>query len=215
MTLRSGIRRQMRPSRLAVLAALVVLAPGLQAQPGKRWRVAAERSTFQVELGKSGWLRIFGDEHVIAVTEYEAQLEFDPAKPTAGKVELVIPARALRVRDTHLTADDRLKIQEKMEGPEVLDLAHFGEIRFVSRQVTAGEGDVYRVRGDLTIRGSPRETSFNLTLTKEGDGYRGRGEALVKMTPYGIEPPSAGGGGIKVKDEMKIVFDLLLLPMNN
>lgn len=186
---------------------------GPSASAVKQWDVVREKSTFEVRLGKSGWLRIFGDEHFIDVTGYEFKIAFDPAAPAQGSsVEIMIPSRGLRVRDPHLSAETRLEVQAKMEGPEVLDLANFREIRFKSKRVTAGDPSLYRVDGDLTIRASSRPMAFDLTLEREGDGYRARGIAPVKMTAFGIEPPSAGGGGIKVRDEMKIVFDLLLIP---
>ncbi len=186
-----------------------------QAPSLRPWRAAADRSTFRIELGKAGWLRMLGDEHVIDVTEYDLHAQFDPANPTSAKLELVIPSRSLRVRDPHLSAEDRLQVQEKMEGREVLDVAHFSEIRFVARRITAGDDGLYRMHGELTIRGSARPAAFNLRLEKEGEAYRVRGEVVVKMTPYGIEPPSAGAGSVKVKDEMKIVFDLLLVLVKN
>lgn len=177
------------------------------------WDVVKEKSTFEVQLGKSGLLRIFGDEHFIDVTGYEFKIAFDPQAPAQGSsVEIVIPSRGLRVRDPHLSAETRLEVQAKMEGPEVLDIANFREIRFKSKRVTAGDPGLYRVTGDLTIRASSRPLAFDLTLEREGDGYRAHGVAPVKMTAFGIEPPSAGGGGIKVRDEMKIVFDLRLVP---
>ncbi|MGH9791196.1 MAG: YceI family protein, partial [Candidatus Acidiferrales bacterium] len=133
----------------------------------KQWDVVKEKSTFEVQLGKSGWLRIFGDEHFIDVTGYEFKIAFDPAAPAQGSsVEIMIPSRGLRVRDPHLSAETRLEVQAKMEGPEVLDLANFREIRFKSKRVTAGDPSLYRVDGDLTIRASSRPMAFDLTLER-------------------------------------------------
>jgi polyisoprenoid-binding protein YceI len=193
---------------------LVLLAAGA-AHAQKQWTLVREKSTLQVELGKSGWLRVLGDEHLIAVGEYDCQAQFDPATPAGSSVELTIQARGMKVMDPHLSAEKRGEVQKKMEGQEVLDLARFPAIRFVSKQITAQGANRWRVEGDLEIRETPRMTAFTVTLLPEAGGYRVRGEAGVKMTAYGIEPPSAGGGSVKVKDEMKIVFDLLLVAVNN
>jgi polyisoprenoid-binding protein YceI len=199
----------------AALLLLAALAASAQAPRGSQWRADPARSTLRIELGKSGWLRAFGDEHLIAASEYECRAEFDAAAPEGGKVELSIAARRLKVLDPQLSAEKRREVQEKMEGPEVLDLARFATIRFVSRRVTAQGADRWRVDGELRIREAARNVEFTLTLLPETGGYRARGEAAVRMSAYGITPPSAGGGSVKVKDEMKIVFDLLLVPVKN
>jgi len=36
---------------------------------------------------------------------------------------------------------------------------------------------------------------------------------VIRQTAFGIRPVNVAGGTVKVKDEMKIVFDLVLAPV--
>lgn len=204
------------PKNIALAAAwMLALSCGSFAQaPQKKvtWSTVLEKSTFRVELGKAGWLKAFGDEHQIAVSDYKCTMQFDAGAPERSSVEIVIPARAMKVLDPPLSAADRAEVQKKMEGPEVLDIARFGEIRFVSKRVTTAGKNRYRLEGELRIRDTARPVSFELNFTPAEGGYRAQGEVPVRLTWFSIQPPSAGGGGIKVKDEIRVVFDLLLLP---
>jgi hypothetical protein len=38
---------------------------------------------------------------------------------------------------------------------------------------------------------------------------RAFGEFALRQSDYGIKPPSAVGGGLKVKDEVKFTFDIV------
>ena len=196
-------------------AGLGLLQVGAQAPPLQRWQVVTEKSTFRIELGKTGWLKALGDDHLIEIASYQCKAQFDPSSPARGAVELTVSARALRVLDPQLSEEKRQEVQKKMEGPEVLDLTRFPTIRFISRRIAPEGPNRFRMEGDLQLRESTRSVVFNLTLSPESGGYRARGEVPVRLTLFGIQPPSAGGGSVKVKDEMKVVFDMLLVAGNN
>jgi hypothetical protein len=42
-----------------------------------------------------------------------------------------------------------------------------------------------------------------------GDTLRAQGEATLRLTDFRIEPVSVAGGMLKVKDEVKLTFDIV------
>jgi len=83
-------------------------------------------------------------------------IDFDPAKPEAGRVELRIAAASVNTgdqkRDGHLRSAD------------FLDADNHPEIVFVSTKVTPKGKDELVVDGDLTIRGTTKPVSVNVEL---------------------------------------------------
>ena len=83
-------------------------------------------------------------------------IDFDPARPEAGRVELRIPAASVNTgdekRDGHLRSAD------------FLDAATHPEIVFKSTKVTPRGKDEFVVDGDLTIRGTTKPVSVNVEL---------------------------------------------------
>jgi polyisoprenoid-binding protein YceI len=61
------------------------------------------------------------------------------------------------------------------------------------------------VHGNLNLHGKNQPVVVVVAL--EAGHYRG--SATVKQTNFGIEPISIAGGTVKVKDEVKIEFDML------
>jgi polyisoprenoid-binding protein YceI len=69
----------------------------------------------------------------------------------------------------------------------------------------------FRVRGNLTIRGTTQPVVIPLTLTRLTDGtYRAAGEYKFKQTSFGIKPIQLAGGTVKVKDELQVEFEIFL-----
>jgi len=87
-------------------------------------------------------------------TKVSGSVTFDPANPSASKVEAVIDVSSLHTRDEQ--RDGHLK------SPDFLDAANHPEIRFVSTGVEAhGEGE-HHVKGDLTIHGITKQVTLDV-----------------------------------------------------
>jgi polyisoprenoid-binding protein YceI len=176
-------------------------------------RSPPEKSEFIAKVDDSGVFKLLGDDHVIRVTDYRAEVMFDEQNDTNSSVKLVIPAASLKVVDPKLPDSKRAKVQERMEGPEVLDVAGFPEIAFQSREIKRVADGRYRVEGDLEIRGTLRPIIMDVSMIREASVYHARGETRISQIDFWIQPIAVLGGMLKVKDEMKVVFDLALAPV--
>ncbi len=111
----------------------------------------------------------------------------------------------MRVLDPEISADKRAEIQRTMQSAAVLDVEKFPEISYQSTTVTNhGEGR-WEVRGNLTLHGKKQPVAVEVSLQ---DGHY-RGSASLKQTAFGMTPISIAGGTVKVKDEVKIEFDIV------
>jgi len=62
-------------------------------------------------------------------------------------------------------------------------------------------------KGKLTIAGVTREVTMRVTGTRDANGaYVLTGQAPVRMSDYGIKPPTAMLGTIKTGDDVKVTF---------
>jgi polyisoprenoid-binding protein YceI len=183
----------------SVFLAAVSLACALCVS-AQQHKIDAQKSTLTIHVGKTGVFSGLGHEH-----EVRAPIQSGTADTGSHPaVEVHVDARALRVIDKDGSEKDRAEVQQTMLGPEVLDSEHHQEIVFKSTGAEpAGDGR-WTLRGNLTLRGQTRPVTVQVTL-KDG---RYTGEATVKQTEFGIKPP--GKAGIRAKDEVKIVFDVLL-----
>ena len=59
--------------------------------------------------------------------------------------------------------------------------------------------------GHLTIHGQMRAIAFCVVASDN----RYRGEVLIKQRDFGIEPIRVAGGTVKVKDELKVQFEIV------
>ena len=116
-------------------------------------------------------------------------------------------ARKLRVLDPEASEKTRAQIQETMEGEKVLDVTRFPDIRFQSTTVEAKGSDHWIVRGILSLHGKERPIAVDVAL--KGEHYRG--SATLKQTDFGITLVTVAGGTVKVKDEVKIEFEVALV----
>jgi hypothetical protein len=166
----------------------------------QRRPIDTAHSTLTVFVYKSGLFSAFADDHVIKAPVSRGWLADGPS---AG-VEVSIHAADLNVMDPSLAADRRAEVQAKMLSADVLDVAKFPDITFTSNAVESAGADRWNVSGRLTLHGQSRDITF--AVARAGNIYRG--EARIKQRDFGIEPIRVAGGTVKVKDEVKVAFEI-------
>lgn len=182
---------------LAAVALLVHVTPAR----AETHQIDTTQSKLTVYVYKSGLFSGFADDHVIDAPIASGTLS--DAAPLSVAIE--VRAVELKVRDPNLAASKRDEVQMRMVGPQVLDTEKFQSITFESTTVEPNGADRWNVAGRLTIHGQARTVSF--PVTRAGGHYRGT--VTLKQRDYGIIPISIAGGTVKVKDELKIEFDIV------
>ena len=83
------------------------------------------------------------------------------------------------------------------------------DIQFALRsyKVADTHGTLY---GTLTIAGTPKDIEIPATIREEGTTVRVRANKQIKMTEWGVKPPSLMLGTMKVKDVVTVGFDVTL-----
>ncbi len=154
-----------------------------------------------VRVYKAGIFSALGHDHEIAVPIAGGAVD-----TAARSVELRANAGALRVRDPHVSGKDQAEIQTTMLGPEVLDAERYPEIIFRSTAAEQAGVGSWRVQGQLTLHGQTRTVVVD--AQESGGSYAG--SIRLKLTDFGIKPVKVARGTIRVKDEIRIEFEIHL-----
>lgn len=163
--------------------------------------IDAAKSSMTVRVYKSGAFSAFGHDH-----EISAPIESGTVNTRANRVELHINASSLRVSDAQASEKDRSEIQKTMQSSEVLDSEHYAKISFRSTGVDPVDENSWRMRGDLTLHGQTHPVMVE--VSKKGEHYVGA--AQFKLTDFGIKPIKVAGGTVRVKDQIRLEFDVQL-----
>ena len=190
--------------RLTKLA-LGMLAIGVWVGPNTLYAqhqaIDVNRSSLTIRVFKSGMFSAFAHDHEIRAAIDEGWID-SSANPS---VQLRLDSRKMRVLDPDISVHNRAEIQHTMDGTAVLDVEQFPEISYRSTAITKTADSHWEVHGNLNLHGKNQPVVVVVAL--EAGHYRG--SASVKQTNFGIDPIRIAGGTVKVKDEVKIEFDIL------
>jgi polyisoprenoid-binding protein YceI len=146
-------------------------------------------------------------EKMDAAVELDAavasQLSVAPPK-ALKKVDVKIPVRSLKCG--HGGMDDNLY--------KALNADASPNISYILATFEAAPGetkDTFTLKtvGTLNIAGKENKVSMEIVATRLADGtVKATGMVPIKMTDYGIKPPTAIFGRLKTGDEVKVNFEL-------
>jgi polyisoprenoid-binding protein YceI len=158
----------------------------------------------------TGLLSAFGHNPTIAIPDFEGEILFNPEALEQSSLRIVIHSASLTVTDD-IREKDRMEINRAMHG-EVLESDSYPDIVYECSRVTAskiGEGQYWgTLNGELMLHGVKRSQAVPVRISVNGDVLRATGEFSIRQSDYEIRPVSAAAGTVKLKDELKLSFDI-------
>lgn len=168
-------------------------------------------STVALWTYKEGLLSKMAHDLKIRIDGWKAPLERENG---SFKVDVVIPVDGLHVAGqvkgdqvTPMADKDHADIDKSMR-TKVLDAAKFPEIRYEGAGAAPTSGEM-RVDGKLTLKGKTQPLPVTCKVSDGPEGTRVQGEVRFQQTQFGVTPFSALMGTLKVKDEVRVTWDLL------
>jgi polyisoprenoid-binding protein YceI len=194
---------------------VISLAADAQAN-GRAYRISADESNVWVFVGKAGLFSAFGHDHEIGIKSFSGRIDVPQLGASGGSLELEIETKSFVVLDKEADEKDRTKIFNAMH-TEVLESEKFQQIKFRSVSISdlkpTGEGSYsLTLNGDLTLHGVTKRIALPATVTIMPEQLRAVGKYTLKQTDYGIKVYSAGGGTVKVKNEVVVNFNIVAKP---
>lgn len=171
----------------------------------------ARQSRFTVRVWSGGPLAKLGHNPTIAITDYSGDIQCVSGKLEESQFSVAIHAKSLVVVED-MSEKDRAEIQATMLG-DVLEAEKFPEIRFDSTAITSEQvlEGLFRleVTGNLNLHGVIRHLKFTSQVAFVGDTLRASGDFVLLQTDYNIKLYSVAVGALKLRDELKFVFDVV------
>jgi len=188
----------MRPFASLLICAALCTSP--VAGRADAHEIDTSHSTLRVFVFKTGLFSFAADNHQI-----NAPIKSGEISDPLASVTLTADAAHMTVLDRETATDKPAQVQARMLGPDVLDVEKFPTIEFKSTGIDAAASGGWDVTGQLTIRGVTKPITLHVARS---DGHY-RGSTTLKQTEFGIHPVTIAGGTVKVKDEIRIDFDIV------
>jgi polyisoprenoid-binding protein YceI len=139
--------------------------------------------------------------------KFTGVIDADPHQPEQSSVTATIEAASINTREAQRDAH--------LRSPDFLDAGQHPQIEFRSKKVIGGQGDRFKVVGDLTIRGTTREVALDAERTgmgkdpwgKERAGFAAR--TSLDRKDYGLKwNQLLEAGGVLVGDRVDIEIEV-------
>lgn len=177
---------------------------------GTRYKIDARQSGFIVQAFASGLLSFVGHNPTFAVGRYGGEIQFAKGDTEIESMLVMIQAESIELLD-EMSEKDTAEIENTMHG-EVLETKRFPEIAFVSknislRQISDGRFAV-TANGSLSLHGETHPQTIEAEAEIRDKSIRAEGEFTLDQSDFNIKQTKALGGTLKVKDEVKVSFDI-------
>src|SRR5258708_11229088 len=184
-----------------------------QTKPATAFRVNSEKSKIEISVYREGLFKAFGHDHLIAAKEVSGRVLLNEEMPEQSSATLTVLTKSLTVLDPGESDKDRADVQTAMQGEEVLNVRKFPEIQFNSTGVTqvkkTADGWDLVLAGVLNLHGVEKRIEIPLRVSVRNGQLSARGEVSVLQTDHPITPVKVRVVTVRVKDRVRIRFDLV------
>lgn len=133
-----------------------------------------------------------------------AGLSAEPAK-LVRKVTITIPVKELKSGKGGMDNN----IQKALKADKNPDIVY--TLTKIEALSDTKDGFTLRASGTLKLAGGESAVTTEIVAARQPDGsIRATGTVPVKMTAFGVKPPTAMLGTIKCGDDVQVKFDLLV-----
>ncbi|HOD67749.1 MAG TPA: YceI family protein, partial [candidate division Zixibacteria bacterium] len=143
---------------------------------------------------------------------FDGNLEM--AQAADGKLELASAKVSMTAKAASINTDND-KRDEHLRSADFFDAATYPELTFVSKKVIPGEGDKFKLIGDLTIRGVTKEVTFDGTLNGVVTDFMGNtragfsAAATINRQDFGVSwSKLLDNGGLVAGDNVDIIIEI-------
>ena len=200
----------MRPIQCATLLAVLVLPAGVQAQESELELGTQPGSRLWVEGGSS--VRSWSCDATLVEASVTgaavpAGASAKAVSAAAQRAVLSIPVAKLDCRNG--TMNEHMRKALKAQANKSI------EYRIAKWDLTPRGDDEGTVAtsGTLVLAGAEKPISVDFTAKRAGQGtWQLKGSKTIRMTEWGIKPPSLMLGTMKVRDPVTVRFELVLEP---
>ncbi|MGF1477200.1 MAG: YceI family protein [Geminicoccaceae bacterium] len=162
-----GVARAV-PRLAGIRAALLLTALASAVACGRL--IPAQHQTFDPASLRAGSFRLDPDHATLLVkidhlgfstyvgrfNSFDASLDFDPERPEASDLQVVIDTSSIDVNNE--------AFEEELRGPQWFDVASFPEASFVAREISVTDENAGEIRGDLTLVDVTRPVVLDVTF---------------------------------------------------
>lgn len=182
---------------------LVLAAAGLQAEP-TNWKIDTSHSAAQFSVKHMMVSTVRGGFETLTGT-----VVYDQANPGATKVEATVDVSTVDTRNA--------KRDGHLKSADFFDVEKFPQMTFKSKSVRAVSPGKMKLIGDLTIKGTTKEVTFDVegpsapVNTGRGMKMGAVATTVISRKDFGITWNRAvEAGGVVVGDEVTLTIDIQL-----
>lgn len=170
------------------------------------------KSKFIAHGQRGGLFWFKGHEHLIAVREFDGEAEITSETILPASLRLVARASSLEETSSAFTAAQKGIINKELR-EIVFQPDKYPEITFRSTSNTGtnmkgGQFDV-KIKGDLTLHGVTKPITIPARVTITGDTLHAVGEFSIDRDDFGVKATSAFHGTVRVRNSVKLEFDMV------